>query len=194
MTESIEVKKNKKRIKKLRNLKIFYLFVCFLGGDRKTKWLRKNKIFGLMGDNVIFQPRTLPNEPGLLKMHNNVKVAAGVTFYTHDIINMVFARLDDCDYRPHRSCIEIYDNCFIGGNSTIVGDVSIGPNSIVAAGSVVTKDVLPGQVVGGVPARVIGTFDDIHNRRLSERVDNSKARTEDEIWEDYYRKHRNDAF
>ena len=94
----------------------------------------------------------------------------------------------------HRSCIEIYDNCFIGGNSTIVGDVSIGPNSIVAAGSVVTKDVLPGQVVGGVPARVIGTFDDIHNRRLSERVDNSKARTEDEIWEDYYRKHRNDAF
>lgn len=45
-----------------------------------------------------------------------------------------------------------------------------------------------------MPARVIGTFDDIHNRRLSERVDNSKARTEDEIWEDYYRKHRNDAF
>lgn len=41
---------------------------------------------------------------------------------------------------------------------------------------------------------MIGTFDDIHNKRLSERVENSKARTEDEIWEDYYRKHRKNAF
>ena len=45
-----------------------------------------------------------------------------------------------------------------------------------------------------MPARVISTFDDIHNKRLSERVENSKARTEDEIWEDYYRKHRKNAF
>lgn len=42
---------------------------------------------------------------------------------------------------------------------------------------------------GGVPARVIGTFDDLHNKRLSERSENSKVRTEEEIWEDYYRKH-----
>lgn len=103
-----------------------------------------------MGDDVLFQPKTLPNEPELIKLHNNVRIAADVTFYTHDVINnLLLKTMDKEDYIPHRSCIEIFDNVFIGGHSVIVGDVSIGPNAIIAAGSVVTKDVPEGTVVGG---------------------------------------------
>ena len=44
---------------------------------------------------------------------------------------------------------------WIGANSVIVADVTIGKHSIIAAGAVVTKDVLPYCVVGGVPAKII---------------------------------------
>ena len=41
----------------------------------------------------------------------------------------------------------------IGSNATIVAGVTIGPRAIVGAGAVVTKDVRPGAIVAGVPAR-----------------------------------------
>ncbi|WP_196803647.1 DapH/DapD/GlmU-related protein [Oscillibacter sp. 1-3] len=44
---------------------------------------------------------------------------------------------------------------WIGSNATILSGVSIGEWSVVAAGAVVTKDVPPMTVVGGVPARTI---------------------------------------
>lgn len=45
---------------------------------------------------------------------------------------------------------------FIGANAIILPNVKIGPNAIIGAGAIVTKDVLPGTIVGGVPARKIG--------------------------------------
>ncbi|MEX0338915.1 MAG: DapH/DapD/GlmU-related protein [Arenibacterium sp.] len=47
------------------------------------------------------------------------------------------------------------ENCFIGGRSLIMPGVTIGDGSVVGAGSVVTKDVPPGSVVAGNPARVL---------------------------------------
>ena len=180
-----------KRLKRIRNLKIRYLLVCFIGGY-KTNWLKKNKIFGQMGDDVLFQPKTLPNEPELIKLHNNVCIAADVTFYTHDVINnLLLKTMDKEDYIPHRSCIEIFDNVFIGGHSVIVGDVSIGPNAIIAAGSVVTKDVPEGTVVGGNPAKVIGSFERLHDKRKKEKGSVSDIKTAEEIWTSYYEKRNN---
>lgn len=142
-----------------------------------------------MGTDVLFQPKTLPNEPELIKLHNNVRVAADVTFYTHDVINnLLLMTMDKEDYIPHRSCVEIFDNVFIGGHSIIIGDVSIGPNVIVAAGSVVTKDVPEGTIVGGNPAKVIGNFEDLHEKRKQERGRVSDIKSADEIWEEFYRK------
>ena len=62
---------------------------------------------------------------------------------------------------PHRrhstisSPILIKKNAWIGAAATIMPGVTIGENAVVAAGAVVTKDVLPNTVVAGVPAKVI---------------------------------------
>ena len=46
-------------------------------------------------------------------------------------------------------------NCFIGAHSIVMPGIRIGDQSIVGAGSVVTKDVPPGSIVGGNPARIL---------------------------------------
>jgi acetyltransferase-like isoleucine patch superfamily enzyme len=49
----------------------------------------------------------------------------------------------------------IGDRVWIGANATVLAGVTIGHGAVVAAGAVVTRDVAPDTVVGGVPARVI---------------------------------------
>jgi acetyltransferase-like isoleucine patch superfamily enzyme len=51
--------------------------------------------------------------------------------------------------------IVIERSVWIAAGATIIGGVTVGENSVVAAGSVVTRDVPPGTLVGGNPARVI---------------------------------------
>ena len=53
----------------------------------------------------------------------------------------------------------IEDSVWIGANCTILKGVTIGKNSVVAAGSVVNKSVPPYSVVGGIPSRVLRKLD-----------------------------------
>ncbi|MBN2392183.1 MAG: acyltransferase [Anaerolineae bacterium] len=62
--------------------------------------------------------------------------------------------------------VEIGENVWIGGNVIVVPGVTIGEGCIVAAGSVVTKEFLPLNVLGGNPAKVIGTRNSDHYVRL----------------------------
>lgn len=55
----------------------------------------------------------------------------------------------------HASPIVIGNNVWIGGHSIVLGGVTIGDNSIVAAGSVVTKDVPKNVIMAGNPAKVL---------------------------------------
>lgn len=178
----------KKQLRAKKWMKIKYRLVC-VSGRNKARYLKKNRVFAEFGDNVLFQPTLLPNDPEFIKIHNNVKIAAGVSFYAHDVINGIFVELDDCQYRTHLTCIEIMDNVFIGANSIIVGNCKIGPNAIVAAGSVVTKDVPEGTIVGGNPAKVIGSFEKLHQKRLEEDGNQdyvSSSERVKETWEKFY--------
>jgi acetyltransferase-like isoleucine patch superfamily enzyme len=56
--------------------------------------------------------------------------------------------------------IAIEKNVWIAAGATIIGGVRVGENSVVAAGSVVTKNVPPNTLVGGNPARVIRSIGD----------------------------------
>ena len=51
--------------------------------------------------------------------------------------------------------VTIEDGCWIGANVTILKGVTIGHDSVVAAGSVVTKSCEPYSIIGGVPAKLI---------------------------------------
>jgi len=59
----------------------------------------------------------------------------------------------------------IKDNVVIGGCVTILPSVTIGENSIIAAGSVVTKDILPETVVKGIPAKSMMTREEYETKR-----------------------------
>ena len=63
-------------------------------------------------------------------------------------------------------CIEIGDNVFVGSGVHILYDTKIGSNVIIGTCSVVTRDIPDNSVVAGVPAKVIGTFDDYVRRAL----------------------------
>lgn len=58
---------------------------------------------------------------------------------------------------------------YIGANTTILANVTIESNVVIAAGSIVNKDVPKGKVVGGVPAKIIGNIEDLKNKRLQYR-------------------------
>ena len=103
-----------KRLRAIKFMKIRYLFAVIMGKHRII-WLRKHNIFGLLGKKTLYQPIRLPNNPQLIKIHDNVKIASNVTFYEHDVINSVFAGVKPGNWRIHQTCIEIFDNCFIGG-------------------------------------------------------------------------------
>lgn len=61
---------------------------------------------------------------------------------------------------PTSRCVVIEDECWIGANSVITAGVRIGKHSVVAAGSVVTKDVPPYSIVAGNPARLIKAYNE----------------------------------
>ena len=71
------------------------------------------------------------------------------------------------------------DNVWIGGNAVILPGVTIGSNSVIGAGSVVTHDILPWSIAAGNPCRVIRTITDADRNKLfkDEEIDT-------EAWKD----------
>lgn len=91
---------------------------------------------------------------GELQIGNNVMIAPHCAFIAsdHNIDNLDIPM--NCQGTTEGKIV-IENNCWIGYGSVILNNVNIGEGSVVAAGAVVTKDVAPYAVVGGVPAKVI---------------------------------------
>ena len=149
----------KKLIQKVR-------FMMLKNGVEKAKYLKKHNILMGIGEHCLYQPYKIPMDPKLIIFHNNVYVAADVKFVTHDASRNMLAYKYKRKYSKDLGFIEIKDNVFIGLGSIIMSNVVIEENVIVAAGSVVTKSVPKNSVVAGVPARIIGTFDQFNDKKV----------------------------
>lgn len=116
----------------------------------------------LIGERVTLDGRRqLPNSQGGLEIGSHVDIASEVMIWTseHD--------LHDPNMRAIEEKVIIEDYVFIGPRAIILPGVKIGRGAAVGAGAVVTKDVEPGTIVGGVPAKIIGRRDIRHyNYRL----------------------------
>lgn len=102
--------------------------------------------FSELGTNCIIQSNTF--------IGNNVIMGPDVKIYTR---NHRFESLEiPIQNQGHtEEKVVIGNDVWIGANSIILSGVIIGDHSIIAAGSVVTKDVSECSIVGGIPAKVI---------------------------------------
>jgi acetyltransferase-like isoleucine patch superfamily enzyme len=94
---------------------------------------------------------------GPVSIGNNVILAqhVGILGMNHGYKDISIPILDQkCTF----SQITIEDDCWIGSNAIVTAGVTIGKHSVIAAGSVVTKDVPPYCVAAGNPARVIRQY------------------------------------
>ena len=88
----------------------------------------------------------------------DVHIGNHVMVGPHTLITTVTHPLDYRRRQEYVACAQpvvIEDDVWIGGNVTVLPGVTIGQGSVVAAGAVVTQDVPPRTLVGGVPAKVI---------------------------------------
>lgn len=103
-----------------------------------------------IGEGSIIGQNAFLDGRDKLTIGKHVDIASDVLIYNseHDI--------NDEDFVPVNAPVEIGDYVFVGPRVIILPGVKIGKGAVVGAGAVVTKDVGEFEIVGGVPAKVIG--------------------------------------
>ena len=126
-------------------------FRLMINSGYYTEYLMKQGV-KIGKDSIVIYPSYIDARlPYLVEIGNNVTVSRNVTILAHDATTAYAGDMVKIGR------VTIHDHCFIGANSTILCNISIGPNSIVGAGSVVTRNVLPDTVYAGNPARQVST-------------------------------------
>lgn len=107
-----------------------------------------------IGEKVKFHHNVEIDYSGGVTIGNDVWISQNVLIETHDHIP---SRKQKSEWKFETSPLTIADGVWLGANVTVLGAVkTIGKGAVVAAGAVVTKDVGACEIVGGIPAHVIG--------------------------------------
>jgi acetyltransferase-like isoleucine patch superfamily enzyme len=105
-----------------------------------------------IGDNTRINGASI-HATNKITIGKNCLIAANVTIIDSDGHGRAVSERSLSN--PESSSVIIEDNVWIGINSIILKGVKIGENSIIGAGSVVTKSIPPNSVVAGNPARIV---------------------------------------
>lgn len=138
-----------------RNL---FVRLCHPDGEEWAEYLRRHGGLVRVGPGCSILTTTNITDPALTSIGANVHFSS-CALIAHDGAVAMFIRAYGTRVDAVGK-IDIRDNVFIGYQAVVLSGVTIGPDSIVAAGAVVTRDVAPGDIVAGVPARRIGSVKD----------------------------------
>jgi acetyltransferase-like isoleucine patch superfamily enzyme len=132
-----------------------YRRVCRPDGLEYAEYLKRHGNFHSIGEHCFISPRANIADPTLVRLGNNVRIS-DCSIFGHDgsvnMLNRAYGlKLDNV------GPVDIKDNVYLGFGCIIQPGVTIGPNAIVSAGSVVVRDVKEGTIVSGVPAQPVGS-------------------------------------
>ncbi len=111
-----------------------------------------------MKRNSVINPHCHIDVRGGIEIGENVSISERVSIVTGD------HNPADPHFRARFRPVKVEDHVFIGYGAIILGNVVLGKGSVIAAGSLVQKDVEPFSIVGGVPAKKIGTRNQVLQR------------------------------
>ena len=103
-----------------------------------------------IGDDTIIGDHCFLDGRAPLKIGNHIAIASQVLIYNSE------HNIHSPNFEATEEPVTIDDYVFVGARATILPGIKIGKGAVVAAGAVVTKDVPPMIMVGGVPAKKIG--------------------------------------
>jgi acetyltransferase-like isoleucine patch superfamily enzyme len=111
-----------------------------------------------VGNNCFIGDGCLIDLADEIHMADHVTLAERVTVLTHFNVGYEDHPLQK-DFPPRSEPVRFGEGCFVGAGAIIQAGINIGEQALIAAGSVVTKDVEPRTLVGGVPAKLIRPLD-----------------------------------
>jgi acetyltransferase-like isoleucine patch superfamily enzyme len=110
-----------------------------------------------IGERVVLRPGTciFANEEGHVTLEDGVMLGGGVHIYvSNHRFDDPFVPIIDQGHTPAKDVV-LKKGCWVGANAVILPGVTIGENSVIGAGSIVTKSVPPRTVFAGNPAQFV---------------------------------------
>jgi UDP-2-acetamido-3-amino-2,3-dideoxy-glucuronate N-acetyltransferase len=153
-------KKNINNVKLGKDVKIFdfvNLYDCSIGDNTKIGTFVEIQKNAFIGKNCKISSHTFICEG--VQIEDNVFVGHNVTFINDKYprsVNIDGSMQTENDWGVVKTYVK--RGASIGSSATIMCGITIGENSIVGAGAVVTKDVPPDTIVAGVPAKVVKNY------------------------------------
>jgi acetyltransferase-like isoleucine patch superfamily enzyme len=140
--------------------------------DIKTKKLHKAGTAIGKGTLLFASRDSFGSEPYLIHIGEQCVIANGVRFITHDGAIRVINNKEEYKYINNKyGKIDIRDRVYLGENSIIMPNVTIGPNACVLPGSVVYNNIPPNTMAGGNPARIKNKIEDFESYYQAEIYD-----------------------